>query len=84
MKYSNKNKLLIVHVQLVDISDDGFITLMDESGETRDDLKLPTFPDDLGPQIRAAFDDGKEISLSVLSACGIEQVIAMKEAAAEK
>lgn len=27
--------------QLIDISDDGFLSLMTENGETRDDLKVP-------------------------------------------
>lgn len=53
--------------------------MMDDNGDTRDDLKLPTIPDELAGQIRAAFNDGKELILSVLSACGTEQVISFKE-----
>lgn len=28
-------------MQLIDISDDGFVTLMNEKGDTRDDMRLP-------------------------------------------
>ena len=64
---------------LLDISDDDFVTLMDDGGETRDDIKLPTFPDNFADEIRAEFDAGKQLVLSVLKACGIEQIIAKKE-----
>ncbi len=35
--------------QLVDIKDDGFVELMDDAGETRQDVKMPSeaFPDAL-------------------------------------
>uniref|UniRef100_A0A090XE17 Eukaryotic translation initiation factor 5A n=1 Tax=Ixodes ricinus TaxID=34613 RepID=A0A090XE17_IXORI len=36
--------------QLIDISDDGFVTLMNDKGDTRDDLKLPE--GELGQKIR--------------------------------
>ena len=32
---------------LLDIDDDGFVSLMEESGETKDDLSLPSGTDDL-------------------------------------
>ena len=42
---------------LLDIDED-FVSLMDESGETRDDLKMPENDDDLAAKIRKDFDDG--------------------------
>merc|ERR1739844_255402 len=62
--------------QLLDVSDDGYLSLMDDGGNTRDDLELPE--GDLGPEIRTAYDDGKDIMCTVLSACGEECVIATK------
>jgi len=62
--------------QLLDVSDDGYLSLMDDGGNTRDDLKLPEA--DLGSEIKAAYDDGKDIMCTVLSACGEECVIATK------
>jgi len=63
--------------QLLDI-EDGFLSLLTDGGETRDDLKLPDYPEGFDQEILKAFKDGKSLSISVLSACGIDQVIAYK------
>jgi len=63
--------------QLLDI-EDGFLSLLTEGGDTRDDLKLPDYPEGFDQEILKAFKDGKSLSISVLSACGIDQVIAYK------
>jgi len=62
--------------QLIDIADDGYLSLMDDQGQTRDDLQVPEGT--LGGEIRTSFDDGKDIMCTVLSACGEECVIATK------
>ncbi|GMF14026.1 unnamed protein product [Phytophthora lilii] len=64
---------------LLDITEDDYCSLMDDSGETREDIKLPTFPETFADEIRADFDDGKQLVLTVLKACGTEQIIAKKE-----
>ena len=53
---------------LVDIDgEDGFLTLMNEDGsETREDLKLPAYPEGYGAEIQAKFDDDKQLILTVL------------------
>merc|ERR1712165_659209 len=61
--------------QLIDI-DDGFLSLMDDGGDIRDDLKVPE--GDLGEEIVRAHGDGQEMLCTVLSACGEECVIATK------
>ena len=46
------------------------VSLMDDSGNTKDDLKLPTGTDDadkLAKDIKAEFDDGKELIVTVVS-----------------
>ncbi len=63
--------------QLLDI-EDGFVSLLKEDGETRDDLKLPDYPEGFDQEILKAYEDGKSLSISVLSACGIDQIIAYK------
>ena len=55
-----------------------YASLLLESGETRDDLKLPE--GELGDKIQAAFDEGKELMVAVLSAMGIDQIVDFKEA----
>lgn len=55
---------------------------MDDSGNVREDLKLPGGHDDaeaLARQIQEAWDDGKELVLTVLKSMNQEQVNAMKE-----
>jgi translation initiation factor 5A len=56
--------------------EDGFLSLMDDGGDTRDDLKCPE--GDIGDEIRAAVDSDRDILCTVLSACGEECVIATK------
>lgn len=51
--------------QLTDISDDGYLTLMSDNGDLREDLKLPD--GELGGQLRAEFDNGKELLVSICS-----------------
>lgn len=48
--------------QLTDISDDGYLTLMTDGGDLREDLKLPD--GELGAQLRVEFDAGKELLVS--------------------
>ena len=43
------------------------VSLMDEAGNTKDDLRLPT-DDELAKEIQTAFDDGKELVVTVLKA----------------
>ena len=64
---------------LVQITPETYLSLMDDDGNCREDVKLPDFPDNFGREIQTAFDAGKPLTLSVLSAMGHDQVIAMKE-----
>jgi translation initiation factor 5A len=47
--------------QLIGMEDD-FLSLMDDSGDTRDDLKCPE--GEIGDEIRAAISEEKEILVS--------------------
>ena len=48
---------------LLDISDEDYLSLMDESGEAREDLKMPTMPDELVKSIRDGFEAGDSMEL---------------------
>merc|ERR1711872_332125 len=63
--------------QLIGMDDD-FLSLMDDSGDTRDDLKCPADDSDVGKEVRNAIDSEADILVTVLSACGEECVIATK------
>jgi len=70
-----------VEYQLLDIDEDDHMSLMQESGDTREDLKLPGGHDDadkLANEIRKLFDEGAEVMVTILQSMGIEQASAVK------
>ncbi|KAL2226206.1 UNVERIFIED_CONTAM: Eukaryotic translation initiation factor 5A-2 [Sesamum indicum] len=64
--------------QLIDISEDGFVSLLTDNGNTKDDLRLPT-DENLLSQIKDGFAEGKDLVVSVMSAMGEEQICALKD-----
>ena len=66
-------------LQLIDIAADGALTLLDEDFEQREDLDLPLKDNEsVARAIRAHFDAGKNLTLIVHKAMGIEQVMSFK------
>nr|AGH70144.1 eukaryotic translation initiation factor 5A [Placozoa sp. H4] len=61
--------------QLVSI-DEGYLSLMDDSGEIRDDLRLPD--GELGSDIEKRFESDETSLITILSAMGEEAAIAVK------
>ena len=51
---------------------------MTQDGTAKDDVKVPE--GDLGKEISEAFDSGKDILVTIVSAMGEEQAISWKEA----
>ena len=66
-----------IEYQLLDISADSYCSLMKEDGTTKDDLKVPE--DEVGQALRAKFEEGAELAVTVVGALGIEQIISFKE-----
>ena len=64
--------------QLLDITPDNRLSLMDDDGSPRDDLNLPLDPEVADP-LKSAFDAGKALVVVVLSAMGVDAVIGSKE-----
>ena len=67
---------------LINIDDEGFMSLMDESGTMKEDLKLPTedWLKDVSAKCREVLAAGeKECLVSVISATGMEKLISVKE-----
>lgn len=52
---------------------------MTDDGETKEDITLPPYPENFAREIRDAFATGKNYTVTVLSAMGTDQVIAIKE-----
>lgn len=66
-----------IEYTLLDI-DSGYMSLMQASGETKDDIKVPE--GELGDKIQQDFSAGKELLVSVISAMGEEIAMSYKEA----
>lgn len=66
-----------VDYQLCNITDDGFLSLLLENGDMREDIKVPEDPA-LNAEIKMRFDNGDDMLLTVLAAMGEESVIAVK------
>jgi len=65
--------------EIIDIEGDE-LTLMDEGGNQKTDLNLPTYPETMADEIREAWNGGENsVIVTVQSAVGIEQVIAYKK-----
>lgn len=65
--------------QLIDIDEEGYVTIMDDKNETRSDLRLDFENDDIHKKAKEDFEEGKDLLLTVLSALDTEKVIAVKE-----
>ncbi|KAF9238378.1 initiation factor 5a [Melanogaster broomeanus] len=67
---------------VLNIEDDGFLTLFNPDPNAADnnksDVKLPE--GDLGKEIQQAFDDAKDVLVTIVSAMNEEAVISWKEA----
>ena len=66
---------------LVDINDEGFVTLMLENGDTREDLALPKGTDEaekLSDTLKEQFAAGTEVVVGVLKAMGEEMINSVK------
>ncbi|KAG0228541.1 translation protein SH3-like domain-containing protein [Mortierella sp. GBAus27b] len=62
--------------QLVNI-DDGYLNMITTDGDQKDDVKVPE--GDIGTQIQTAFDDGKDLLVTVVSSMGEEAALSFKE-----
>lgn len=69
-----------VEYTLMDISSEGFTSLMDEDGNIREDVRLPEYPENFAREIKAQFETpDKTYSVVVVSAMGHDQIISIKE-----
>jgi translation initiation factor 5A len=67
--------------EIIDIGEGDELTLMDEGGNQKTDLNLPSVPEELASEIREAWNDGENsVMVTVQAAVGIEQVISYKKA----
>merc|ERR1711964_800792 len=70
---------------VMDVGDDGAVSLLTDSGEPKDDLNLPKGSDDsekIAKQIKDDFAAGKALIVSTITAMGQEQISGVREAMA--
>lgn len=66
--------------EIIDINEEGELTLMDEAGNQKVDINLPGYPEGMGEEIRAAWNDGENtVTVTIQAACGEQQIIAYKK-----
>lgn len=71
-----------MNVQL-DVTDDGFLSLMSDDGSTKDDVKVPD--GEAGEKINKLFnEEGKDVNVIILTAMGEEACIDAKEVSNRK
>lgn len=65
--------------QLLDISDDGFLSLMSDDGETKDDVRMPD--GEIGDKIARLFTtEEKDTNVVILTSMGEQAAVEAKEA----
>ncbi|XP_013416333.1 eukaryotic translation initiation factor 5A-1-like [Lingula anatina] len=72
--------------QLVDVTDDGFLSLMEDDGNTRDDLKLPENDANLATEISEKWKNADEetFMITILSSMGTDMPVAIKVDSSKK
>merc|ERR1711898_74869 len=63
--------------QLLSIDDEGFCSLMNADGTTKDDLRIPD--NEVGQEVRKLVDADKELIVTIVSAMGEEHLLSYKE-----
>merc|ERR1712060_166305 len=72
-----------MEMTLIDVTEEGFLSLMDDQGDVRDDLHCNHNPE-LLEEIKTKFDNGDELMIAVLSAMGKEVPMGWKPVAGSK
>jgi len=66
--------------EIIDIGDEDEVTLMDEAGNQKTDVNLPSVPAEMAQDIRDAWAEGEnQVTCSVQAAIGLEQIISFKK-----
>ena len=76
LPFVNRTEYTVIGIE------DGYLQMMQDDGEMKEDLTLPTYPEDLGSQLEEAIETaeatGKTVVVSVISAMEKEAVTSFK------
>jgi translation initiation factor 5A len=67
---------------LIDVTEEGYLHLMDDAGNTREDLHC-NHNRELLDEIKKKFDNGEDMMISIISALGREMPLAIKPIASK-
>ncbi|XP_071946125.1 eukaryotic translation initiation factor 5A-1-like [Antedon mediterranea] len=74
----------VPHVSRVDYQltniDEGYLSLMDDGGDVREDIKLPE--NEIGKEINTKFENDETILVTILKAMGEEKAVGVKTSSA--
>lgn len=75
------HNMLVPHVKrkdylLVEIENDGSLSLMEDDGHLKTDLNCPS--NELGKEIKERYENGESLTLTVMTAMDEEQVVGYK------
>jgi len=71
-----------IEYNLIDVTEEGYLSLMDDNGDVRDDLHCNHNPE-LLEEIKTKFEAGDEMMISVLKALGKEMPLSIKPIASK-
>jgi translation initiation factor 5A len=63
---------------LLDITDDGYCTLLSDDGNTREDISLPQNPEGLSKRLQDGFVTGDQLLVTLVESLGFEQIVSFK------
>lgn len=63
---------------LLDINEEGYCSLLSDTSDTREDIKLPLIPDGLASEIRQAYNNGEQVIITLIRSMDYEQIVSFK------
>lgn len=69
-----------IEYSLIDVTEEGYLSLMDEGGDVRDDIHCNHSAEMLN-EIKTKFDNGDDLQITILAAMGKEQPVQVKNSA---
>lgn len=67
-----------VEYTLLDITSDGYCSLLSGDGTTREDISLPQNPEGLSKRLQNGFVNGDQLLVTLVESLGFEQIVSFK------
>ena len=67
-----------VELNAISVEADGTCTCLKDDGSLKEDVKLPADDEELSNEVKRLIDEGKDVWVSIISACGQEKIISTR------